>query len=73
MTIRQTILGIICKLREVTGRRPVCDMRRVNMLRQEDCNITPEIARAGAYRICRRCGRIVAVKLRGPRKTKEAK
>lgn len=62
-----TLIGrIICKLRELTGRKPVHDYIRCKMVLEAGNDKSEEIA----VRVCRRCDHFVPVKTRGPRKAK---
>jgi len=64
MTIRQTILGIICRFKPHTDRRVT-----VSRTIERDSG---DMVEHYAARECVRCGRLVPVRMRGPRKTKGA-
>ena len=62
----------ICRWRELTGRKPIHDYKRVaaspaSMMATVTCS---DPAAYGARRICTRCGHTVPVKTRGARKVK---
>ena len=62
----------ICKLRELTGRKPVHDMKRTSWNRVQEIDGKLAVTKMpGSVRECARCGHTVPVKTRGPRKSKE--
>lgn len=61
----------ICRWRELTGRKPVHDMRRVT-LREPIFDMGQKVGETSAVvRECTRCGHTMPVKTRGPRKSQE--